>query len=192
MSSRTDVFIRGKRVKFTSRVLKSGETAYYRDGRRAKSPYQIRVAKGVLSGLSVSEARGHPFGKYSNKLLTKKQIQAEFLSDIAPQGGGYGEWAARPSRKDGLARYRYFIKVSVTTSSFQERGYPDGKEEACRAVTLHLRQPGNNDASPTLTYSEVVGNFEQYALFTVKSYHLKLCNDDLKEDLLGIWRHKEE
>lgn len=179
-----------KESSFKSRVLKSGETAYYRDGKRAKTPYQIRLAKGILAGLTPAEARGHPFAKYSGKLATKKQIQAEF-APTSEGGSNFGEWAARPSRKDS-GSYAYYVKVSVKSESLRARGSPDGNEEACRAVTLRLLDPNQNSRTPTFTYREATRRFGELFDFTIMYYKVELCNDDASEDLLLIWRHAEK
>lgn len=174
---------------FKSRVLKNGQTAYYRDGKRAKTPYQIRLARGVLAGLSPEEARGRPLGKYSNKLAKKRDIQEQF----APKddgGSNYGEWAARPSRRD-VGAYPYYVKASVKTESLRARGSPDGGEEACKAITMRLLDPGQNSRTPTFTFKEIAKRFEELFLFTVEQYRVELCNDDPREDLLLIWRHKD-
>lgn len=190
-SNRREIIVRGKAVRFSSRILKSGEVAYYRDGKRVKTGYQRRIAKGVLEGKTLQEARGHPFGAYSGKLATKKQISEQFLSDIGPRGGGYGEWAARPGRRDGGAHFAYYVKVSVKSESLRARGSPDGSEEACKPVTLRLLDPNQNTKQPTFTYAKVVSNFQTFYHFTLQYYQLETCSDDPKADLLMIWRHKE-
>lgn len=176
------VIVRGKRVTFSSRTLKDGSIAYYRSGKRATSTYEVRVAKGVLEGKSLSQARGHPFGEYSRRLLTKKQIAAQEEFHI-------GEWA-EPARAAGRGKERasYYIKVKVTSDSSKRAGSPDGTEEACVPRTLQLRDPDTNDQSG-FTHEDLARRFERIALHTISGYGLTLCTDDLKDDLISIWRH---
>lgn len=182
MADKRTILVRGKRVTFTSRTLKSGETAYYRNGKRSTSYYQKRIAKGVLAGQSLSEARGHPFGAYSGKLLTRQQIDAEEEFHLEA-------WAEPPRRSGrGQEKASYYIKVSVTSESSQRVGSPDGTEEACVARTLQLRDPDVNTQTG-FTYADIARRFERIALFTVQSYGLTLCSGDLKQDLIAIWRH---
>lgn len=185
IDSKRKVTIRGKEVTFTSRTLKDGTTAYYRDGKRAKNYYQIRLAKGVLAGKSVSEARGHPFGKYEEKRLTRKQIEEQEEFHL-------GAWAEPPSRGGrGKERAKYYMKVWVTTESKKRVGSPTGDEEACTPVTLVLKNPDTNDQSG-FTYSEMARNFERYALFTVRKSGMTLCTNDLNQDLINLWRHSRQ
>lgn len=179
------VVIRGKRVTFTSRTLKSGEVAYYRGGKRVTSYYQRRVARGVLAGQSVSEARGHPFGKYSGKLLSKRQIveQEEFH---------LGAWAEPPSRSGrGQERATYYMKVWMESESVKRVGSPTGGEEACTPITLILRSPDKN-TQEGFTHKEVSRNFERYALFTIQKSGMELCTGNLAEDLIVVWRHSRK
>lgn len=177
--------IRGKKVTFASRTLKNGKTAYYRDGKKVESYYQKRLAKGVLNGLTIAEARGHPFGAYSGKLLTRREIQAQEEFHI-------GAWA-EPPRAFGRGKEQsaYYMKISVTSESvkIQNRpGSPTGEEEACIAVTLKLRNPFQNDQDG-FTYQELTRNFSQIATFTLQKYGLEACTGNLQEDVISIWRH---
>jgi hypothetical protein len=179
------VTIRKREVTFASKKLKSGETAYYRDGKRVESHYQKRLAKGVLAGKSVSQARGHPFGKYEDKRLTRGQIQEQEEFHL-------GAWAEPPSRGGrGKERARYYMKVWVTTESKRRVGSPTGDEDACTPVTLVLKNPDVNDQRG-FTYSEIARNFERYALFTVKKSGMTLCTGELSQDLINLWRHTRQ
>jgi hypothetical protein len=182
--SRT-IDIRGKPVTFSSKTLKSGEIAYYRSGKRATTEYQTRVAKGILAGKSLQEARGHPFGAYTEKLLTQKQIDAEEEFHL-------GQWAEPPKAKGrGKEKHQYYIKVSCTSESSRRVGSPEGTEEACVARTLMLRDPTTNTQTG-FTYSDLAKRFEQIALYTIQSYGLTLCTGNLHEDLIAIWRHSRK
>lgn len=177
--------IRGKEVSFSEKKLKNGKTAYYRDGKRVESYYQRRLARGVLEGKSVSEARGHPFGAYTGKLLSRSEIRAQEEFHI-------GNWA-EPIRNDakGRDRHDYYMKVSVTGESLMRQnrpGSPTGNEDACTPVTLKCRNPLRNEQDG-FTYSEFSRNFEAIARFTLRKYGLDLCNGDLRQDLIRIWRH---
>ena len=173
-----------KKVTFSSRTLKSGETAYYRSGKRVKSAYQARVARGVLSGKTYSEARGHLQIKgHNDKKLSAKQIrdQEEFR---------LGQWAQTPKNDArGQQRATYYLKVSIKTSSAKGKsGSPLGDGEVCTPATAVLLSPDTNDQRG-LTYREVANNFERYALFTIGKYGWELCTDNLAQDLISIWRH---
>lgn len=187
------VKIRSKNVSFSSRILKSGETAYYRGGRRVTSSYQIRLAKGILAGKTVAEARGHPFGAYSDRLLTREQLQREEEFHLE-------RWAERPTRKGrGETLATYYMKVIVTSESSRQAGSPDGTEEACVARTLQLRDPATNDQRG-FTYKDLARRFETIALFTLQKYQLRLCSlkdgEDpkaaLRRDVIAIWRHSRK
>lgn len=185
MSEKRTIIVRGKKVTFTSRTLKNGEVAYYRNGKRATSYYQKRVAKGVLSGQSLAEARGHPFGAYSGKMLTKRQIQEQEEFHV-------GAWAEPPrSGGRGQEKATYYVKVSVTSESSQRVGSPDGTEEACVPRTLRLRDPDVNTQTG-FTFRDLARRFERIVLFTVDSYGLTLCSGDLKTDLIAVWRHSRQ
>lgn len=176
------VEIRGKDVTFSQRKLKSGETRYYRSGKPVSSRYQVRLAKGILEGKSVAQARGHPFGDLESKRLTRQEIaqQEEFH---------LGEWAEPPSASDrGKARSTYYVKVSVTSDSAARVGSPTGEEEACTPKTLQLRDPSKN-TQEGFTFKELTSNLEKIILFTVESYGLTLCTGDLRRDVINIWRH---
>lgn len=197
------VTIKGQRVRFSSKMLKSGETAYYRDGKRVDSGYQKRLARGVLAGKSVQEARGHPFGAYSGKAIGRSQIRKEFPEAARLDNGDFahfGAWA-EPARASGRGRERatYYMKVMVTSESLKKSGSPTGEGEVCTAVTLPLLDPSRNDQIG-FTYREVARNFEQIALFTIRRRGLTLChagasNDPatvrsaLRQDVLAVWRH---
>lgn len=185
MSQKRTVLIRGRRVTFSSRKLKSGEIAYYRSGRRVHSSYQIRIARGVLSGKTLQEARGHPFGSYSGKLLTPEDIAAQEEFHL-------GGWAEVPRKRGrGNEKSTYYIKVSVTSDSSKRAGSPDGTEEACVARTLALRDPDTN-TQEGFTYQDLARRFERIAMHTVQSYGLELCTGDLQTDLIHIWRHSRK
>lgn len=179
------VTIRGREVTFATRKLKSGETAYYRDGKRIESYYQRRLAKGVLAGKSVAEARGHPFGKYEGKRLTRDEIEAQEEFHL-------GAWAEPPSRGGrGKERSKYYVKVWVTTESKRRVGSPTGDEDACTPVTLPLRNPDVNEQTG-FTYNEVARNFERLVTFTVAKSGMTLCTGDLSQDVIHIWRHSRQ
>lgn len=174
--------IRNREVRFASRTLKSGETAYYRDGKRVTTSYQVRLAKGVLAGKSVKEARGHPFGKYDGKLLSRSDIEAQEEFHL-------GAWAESPRRSGrGQTKATYYIKVMVTSRSKQEVGSPTGEDTVCEPVTLSLRNPDSNTQTG-FTYAEVSRDFERLALFTVRKSGMTLCTGELSRDLIHVWRH---
>lgn len=182
MTEKRIVKIRGKNVTFSSRKLKSGEMAYYRGGKRVSSSYQKRLARGVLSGLSVAEARGHPFGKYSGKQLSRRDIREQEEFHI-------GEWAEPPTRsKRGQEKASYYVKVSVKSVENPRAGSPNGDGEACVPMTMQLRNPDKN-TQEGFTYPELTKNFERIVLFTTMKYGRELCTDNLAEDLIAVWRH---
>lgn len=180
--------IRGKEVTFASRTNKDGKTVYYRDGKKVETYYQRRLARGVLSGLSISEARGHPLGAYSGKLLTRREIQEQEEFHI-------GAWAEPPRASGrGKERAEYYMKVSVTTESIKRQnrpGSPTGAEEACVALTLKMRNPFRNDQDG-FTYQEFTRNFSQIAQFTLQKYGLDSCTGNLRDDIINIWRHSRK
>lgn len=186
MPEKREVNIRGKSVTFS--VDSKGN--YYRDGKRTTGSYQKRVAKGILEGKTLAEARGHPFGKYSGKLLSRREIneQEEFH---------LGEWAEPPrATKRGQEKATYYMKVSVTAESVKKLnrpGSPTGEADGdgCVAITMRLYDPDNNNQTG-FTYKHLARNFERIALFTISRYGHELCTGDLKRDLLNIWRHSRQ
>lgn len=133
----------------------------------------------------MQEARGHPFGKYSGKLLSR--------SDIAEQEEFHiGAWAEPPSRgKRGTERATYYMKVSVKNVENPRAGSPTGDGEACVPMTMALRSPDRNEQTG-FTYSELTRNFERIALFTISKYGRELCTGDLAADLIHVWRHSRK
>lgn len=181
MASRK-IQIRGQEVTFSSRRLSSGETAYYRSGRRQTTSYGIRVAKAVLAGQSLAEARGHSFDRFRKSQLTRVQIaeQEEFHLEA---------WAEPPNRsKRASEKAAYYVKVSVTSESSRRVGSPDGTEEACVPRTLALRDPDRNEQEGFIL-ADLKRRFERVVRFTVESYGFTLCAGDLAQDLITFWRH---
>lgn len=185
--TKKEIKIRNKKVTFSSKVIE-GKTVYYRDGKVAESYYQRRIAKGILEGKSLTEARGHPFGKYSGKLLTKSDIESQEEFHL-------GAWAEPPGRgKRGQVKATYYMKVSVTSESVKKHsrpGSPTGTDDACVAVTMRLKNPNQNEQDG-FTYQELSRNFEAIAFFTIDRYGHELCSGSLKNDLIAVWRHSRQ
>jgi hypothetical protein len=177
------VTIGKKQVTFSSRVLKSGEVAYFRAGRRATTTYQKRLAKGILEGKSPKEARGHlDFGAYESKKLRQSQIEEseEFHLD---------RWAQVPRNdRAGKSQREYYIKIMVTKESMNQRGSPTGDGDVCTPATLALKDPSTNDQRG-FTFKSLAPRLEEILMFTLKRYRLTPCTGDLKKDILAIWRH---
>lgn len=177
--------IRGKDVVFSSKKLKSGGTAYYRDGRRVTTPYQKRLAKGILQGKNPTQARGHKSfeARWGDKRLTSVEIaqQDEFH---------LGNWAESPrADKRGRQRVRYYAKVLVTNQSFRQVGSDPSKTEgeACTPATLSLIDPDVNTQSG-FTYGDLKSRFSHILMATVERYGLELCTGNLQQDTIAFWR----
>jgi hypothetical protein len=192
--------VRGRRVKFAAKRLGDGSTALYRSGKRAKSPYQKRVAKGVLEGKTIAEATGR---KTSIKMWREKywgrpeidERLAKYINGRAVYGTtseGHVLWAVPPETPEGaLERHRYYALVNIQVASAQEAGsdiaHDDGA--SCVPATVALFKNRNNDLTG-LTRAEFRRDFEKLLYENLRRMRLRLCTGDAKVDVLGIWRHK--
>lgn len=180
ISTKRTVKVKGKSVTFSQKTLKDGSIAYYRGGKRAKTPYQERIARGVLGGKTVQEARGKPvgekpFGDFSSKRLKQK--------DIVPREADHmNKWAEAPSPKRKTVA-EYYARVSVSSKSLKQRGSPTGDgEAACKAVTLRLGLH---------TYREMAAQTQRIISQALTSLRLEGCTGRLQDDVLEIWRKQE-
>lgn len=194
MTSKRVVQIRGKPVTFSSRILKSGETAYYRSGKRVTTYYQTRLARGLLAGLTLPQARGHgsqDFAKnFASKALTHSQLAT--AHEGAGEVGQFAleEWGATFGSKSERA-HAWYADFRVTTESMKKRGSePDSEGEACQVATLRLvRRRGKGEIQQHFTKSDIRFNIRIILEDTLAYYRLVLCTGNLEGDLLGFWRH---
>lgn len=189
------VTLRGKEVAFTSRKLRSGETAYYRDGKRQTTSYGNRIAKGILSGKTLSQARGHPnYLSLREKGLTSVEIEKEIPKESGNPGTGeyhqYGEWAEPPRSKGGGMKKHYYAKVRVSNESIPrgKKYDPTASDDVCTTLTVSLFDPYHNEQTG-FTYAEISRKLGQIIQYTLKRYRLALCTNNLQADVLGVWRH---
>lgn len=195
MTSRT-VIINGKETTFRSKETSSG-TIYFRSGKRVTSSYQVRLARGILAGLTPVQARGHgsrDFSKnFAPKALTLSELQERRKGARTPQGADVSleKWGATFGQKRE-GKFSWYVDVRVTTESMKARGSDTSQgEEACQIATLLLTRVVNNRLVTTFTHNEVKLNFRGLMDSTLRYYKLKLCNDDLESDVVAFWRHSE-
>lgn len=195
MIGRRVVKIRGKETTFHSRVLKSGEIAYYRSGKRVETYYQKRLAKGVLSGLSPQAAVGkgaNDFNRnFRSKALTLTELQS--LREGARTGTGQHveleKWGATFSSQKQREKSQYYADVYVTNESMRKVGSEPSSDDACVISTLALVSTSGNEIVRKFSQGEIRRNFRNILLFTLKRYGLTLCTGSLEQDVIRFWRH---
>lgn len=200
-STNARITIRGRETHFTSRTLKSGETAYYRDGKRVRTQYQKRLAKGVLAGkdprASVGK-RNRDFNEHfrakslrESDLETLRREAGAKPSDGSPASFSLANWGATFGSHEKGARYRYYADVSVTNESLRAVGSPEGDEEACKLITLGLVKNEDGRIVKEFTRAEIQRDFRSIILYSVKKRGLELCSGDPKRDVVRFWRHAD-
>lgn len=182
------VEVKGQKVTYSSRELKSGKTAYYRNGKRVEK-YQARIARGILAGKSYSGARGHL--SLAEKATKQGRLDETVNSAENPQGGGFGKWAQEATRAPKEAKHKYYALVRVNNDSLPSNKYdPNADDGICTTLTLFLSNPYRNEQDG-FTYTEISKHLGPIVRFTLKRYGFVLCTGDIYNDVLGVWRHSE-
>lgn len=191
--------IRGKDVTIEKRTLDDGTERYYRSGKRVRTQYQMRLAKGVFSGLTPRQAVGKGNtdfrDNFAPKVLTRQELETtrEGARSSTGQHVPLERWGATfGSHKTG--RSSYYADIRVTEESMKQVGSDprDVDGDACTVATLQLVRIKGSELQKTFTAQEIRYNFRAIIEDTLRKYRLTLCTGNLEDDLLRFWRHSEK
>jgi hypothetical protein len=184
--TRRTIKVRGRSVTFYQRVLRDGSTAYYRAGKRATTPSQIRAARGVLRGLTLREAYGHHPTEMRQAIRTYPFVMTMTSLPDQPHIQKWGRGLAGIIRR---RRYDWYALINVV-AQFDRPG--SGLQ-----FTLDDDEDPPTETAPatiqigTHTLRDVTVNLEQLVRDALDRYGLILPpGDTIGTALIAVWRHR--
>jgi AraC-like DNA-binding protein len=108
-----------------------------KEGRRNyKAEYRRRIKRGLLQGLSRSQARGHPKAKESHLIAGRAMTLAEHKFQIALRNLREGKSAAATARSLGLSPERFRRQLAVSGVTVRHGRRWQVREDAPREMPL--------------------------------------------------------
>lgn len=191
----------GRQITYTERVLKDGTVAYYRGHRRVKSRRLIGIAKEVLAGRGVAQARRqHPTPsqraarRFNQKVGDKTPGSARAIEQVGVPH--IERWGAPVRSLKPRQKRTFYVLVEVVAF----RGGPGSH------VDLHFDDPDDIDKTRThpatiairgpdgqgLTKAQFQRDYEGHVREQLDRHGLLLPADqDVQDATIAIWRSKQ-